>query len=86
MSGAPIISGTNQLPKPPMNAGMIRKNTMISPWPDTNTLNSWSSPSRTPGPGADSSMRMTMEKTPPITPPTSANTMYIVPMSLWLVE
>ena len=32
MSGAPIISGTIQLPKPPIKAGMTTKNTMISPW------------------------------------------------------
>ena len=32
MSGAPIMSGTNQLPKPPMMAGMTMKNTMIRPW------------------------------------------------------
>ncbi len=38
MSGAPIISGTNQLPKPPMSAGMMTKNTMIRPWPVTTTL------------------------------------------------
>ena len=31
MSGAPIISGTNQLPKPPIKAGITMKNTMISP-------------------------------------------------------
>ncbi len=38
MSGAPIISGTNQLPNPPMRAGMTRKNTMMRPWPVTITL------------------------------------------------
>ncbi len=38
MSGAPIISGTNQLPKPPIKAGMIMKNTMIRPCAVTNTL------------------------------------------------
>jgi hypothetical protein len=38
MSGAPIISGTNQFPNPPISAGMTRKNTMIRPWPVTNTL------------------------------------------------
>ena len=32
MSGAPIISGTNQLPKPPIIAGMTMKKTMIRPW------------------------------------------------------
>ena len=31
MSGAPIISGTNQLPKPPIIAGMTMKKIMISP-------------------------------------------------------
>ena len=31
MSGAPIISGTNQLPNPPIIAGMTMKKTMISP-------------------------------------------------------
>ena len=44
MSGAPIISGTNQLPKPPMKAGMTRKKTMISPCALVNTLNNWLSP------------------------------------------
>ena len=32
MSGAPIINGTIQLPKPPIVAGMTMKNTMIRPW------------------------------------------------------
>ena len=31
MSGAPIMIGTNQLPKPPIIAGMTMKNTMIRP-------------------------------------------------------
>ena len=31
ISGAPIINGTNQLPKPPIMAGMTMKNTMIRP-------------------------------------------------------
>ena len=38
MSGAPIISGTNQLPKPPIIAGMTMKKIMIRPWTVTNTL------------------------------------------------
>ena len=38
MSGAPIISGTIQLPNPPINAGMTRKNTMIRPWAVISTL------------------------------------------------
>ena len=31
MSGAPIISGTNQLPKPPISAGINVKKIMIRP-------------------------------------------------------
>ena len=31
MSGAPIMIGTNQLPKPPIIAGMTMKKTMIRP-------------------------------------------------------
>ena len=38
MSGAPIIRGTNQLPRPPIKAGMITKKIMIRPWPVTITL------------------------------------------------
>ena len=39
MSGAPIISGTNQLPNPPISAGMMKKNTMIRPCAVTSMLN-----------------------------------------------
>ena len=38
MSGAPIISGTNQLPNPPISAGMTMKKIISSPWAVTNTL------------------------------------------------
>ena len=38
MSGAPIISGTNQLPKPPIIAGITMKKIMISPCAVANTL------------------------------------------------
>ena len=38
MSGAPIISGIIQLPKPPIIAGMIMKKIMISPCAVTKTL------------------------------------------------
>ena len=85
MSGAPIINGTNQLPKPPMKAGMIMKNTMISPWPVTKTLKVCES-AKICMPGSASSIRMKMESTAPTMPNTSAKAMYIVPMSLWLVE
>ena len=38
MSGAPIISGTIQLPKPPIMAGMSTKKIMIRPCEVTITL------------------------------------------------
>ena len=38
MSGAPIMSGMNQLPKPPISVGITMKNTMMRPWPVTKTL------------------------------------------------
>ena len=38
MSGAPIISGTNQLPNPPIIAGMTMKKIISRPWAVTNTL------------------------------------------------
>ncbi len=85
MSGAPIISGTIQLPKPPIIAGMTMKKIMIRPCAVVNTLNmcaSW----KICMPGCCSSSRMAIDKMPPITPAIIANTRYIVPMSLWFVE
>jgi hypothetical protein len=38
MSGAPIMIGTNQLPKPPIIAGMTMKKIMIRPCMVTMTL------------------------------------------------
>ena len=102
MSGAPIISGTNQLPKPPIIAGMTMKKIMSRPCAVTNTLYMClpASSAASAGvpytmearpvkywmPGSCNSMRMTTERNPPMTPATMANHRYIVPMSLWLVE
>ena len=38
MSGAPIMIGTNQLPNPPIIAGITMKNTMIRPCAVTSTF------------------------------------------------
>ncbi len=63
MSGAPIMMGTIQLPKPPISAGMTTKNTMISACAVTTTFQKW--PSGDPSgfvmywtPGSASSIRM----------------------------
>ena len=64
MSGAPIISGTNQLPKPPIIAGMTMKKIMIRPWAVTNTLKMRGviAVEESAARAACSSMRMPIEK------------------------
>jgi hypothetical protein len=57
MSGQPIISGMNQLPKPPISAGMTTKNTMIRPCAVITTFQTWPSAMYCM-PGVCSSMRM----------------------------
>ena len=85
MSGAPIMIGTNQLPKPPIIAGMTMKKIMIRPCAVVKTLNSSGSP-KICRPGYISSMRMATDRAPPMMPVQMAKIRYIVPMSLWLVE
>ena len=41
ISGAPIIKGTNQLPKPPINAGITIKKIIIKACAVTITLYNW---------------------------------------------
>ena len=91
MSGVPIISGTNQLPKPPIMAGMTMKNIMIRPCAVMKTFQCC--PSGVPSefrkyctPGCCSSMRIMIDSAPPMSPAMIANVRYIVPMSLWFVE
>ncbi len=82
MSGAPIISGTNQLPKPPIIAGMTMKKTMIRPWAVISTFHRWLASStlapepaqlcRNWRPGSASSVRISPETPPPMIPATIA--------------
>jgi hypothetical protein len=44
ISGAPIIKGTNQLPKPPIIAGITKKKIIINACAVTTTLYNWKSP------------------------------------------
>ncbi len=85
MSGAPIISGTSQLPNPPIIAGMIMKKIMIRPCAVTATLKICAS-EKICSPGFISSARISIDSTPPISPAQIAKIRYIVPMSLWFVE
>ena len=85
MSGAPIISGTNQLPKPPIIAGITMKKIMIRPCAVTNTLYVVGLVEDCT-PGNISSARIAIDIGAPMMPAMIANTRYIVPMSLWFVE
>lgn len=49
ISGAPSISGTSQLPKPPIIIGITIKKIMTKAWAVTITLKIWSSPNKVPG-------------------------------------
>lgn len=49
MSGAPIISGVNHFPKPPIIIGITLKNIITNAWAVTTTLYTWSSCRREPG-------------------------------------
>jgi hypothetical protein len=87
MSGAPIISGTNQFPNPPIIAGMIVKKIMISACAVISTFQWWvhSSKLAVPAPmgqawlstwmpGSISSQRMIPDIAPPSVPAKIANT------------
>jgi hypothetical protein len=49
MSGAPIIKGTNQFPKPPIRTGITKKKIIIKAWLVTTTLYNCSSINKLPG-------------------------------------
>lgn len=84
MSGAPIIKGISQLPKPPIIIGITMKKIMINAWAVTRTLKIWSLPNREPG--WVSSIRIIMLRQAPIRPDHVPNSRYRVPISLWFVE
>ena len=86
MSGAPIISGTIQLPKPPIIAGMTMKKIMISPCAVTNDVVVVRLVEESAGRDTSARRGSAIDSVPPIRPANSANTRYIVPMSLWFVE
>ena len=73
MSGAPIISGTNQLPNPPIIAGMTTKNTMIRPCAVTMHVVELVVGDELVGRGASAASRMTTDNAPPISPAMIAN-------------
>jgi hypothetical protein len=87
MSGAPIINGTNQLPNPPIIAGMTMKKIMIRACEVKKTLYMFLAASTVPSPvmtceitgntwipGNINSARMAIERSAPITPAQTAKT------------
>src|ERR1700757_2983394 len=71
MSGAPIISGTNQLPKPPNVAGMTEKKIISSPCDVTIVFHTCPLVTMVL-PGTLSCARMISDRMPPTTPPNTA--------------
>ena len=74
MSGAPIISGTNQLPKPPISAGITTKKIMVSPCTLTQAFQAWPS-AKYCSPGWASSRRMSIDMATATNPAKSEKTM-----------
>jgi hypothetical protein len=86
ISGAPIIMGTNQFPKPPIIAGITIKKIIRKACAVISTLYNWWFPARIWFPGWANSIRIKSEKQVPKTPDTAPKIKYKVPISLWLVE
>ena len=71
MSGAPIINGMNQLPKPPISAGITEKKIISNPWVVTIVFHSCPLVTTVPC-GCKSCARMISDSTAPVVPPTRA--------------
>jgi hypothetical protein len=86
MSGAAIMIGTAQFPKPPTIVGITKKKIMMNACAVTITLYSWWFPRRKAFEGDDNSRRMRTLSRVPQTPENAPNRKYKELMSLWLVE
>ena len=88
ISTAPIIVGTNQLPKPPIRAGITIKKIRILSCAVSKTLYNcvlWFN-NKNWLPGSANSILINTNKYVPITPLKPPKKRYIVPTFLWLVE
>jgi len=84
ISGAPIIRGTSQFPKPPIMIGMTIKKIMTKACEVTKTLKIWSSPRKLPR--CPNSNRIRTLNAVPTIAAQKPKMKYKVPISLWLVE
>jgi len=83
ISGAAIIIGMSQLPKPPISTGITRKKIIMKAWAVTIELYSWGSFRNDP-PGCINSRRIRTLRDVPIVPAHNPRMKYIVPIRLWL--
>ena len=86
ISGAPIINGINQLPKPPIIIGITIKKIIMKACAVTITLYNCELPNKIWLPGCASSIRIKTDRAVPITPAKAPKIRYKVPISLWFVE
>jgi len=82
ISGAPIIRGIIQLPKPPINTGITIKKIITKAWAVTITLYKCPSPAKIVLPGVDNSILINTLKAVPTIPANAPKIIYNVPISL----
>lgn len=86
ISGAPIMTGTNKLPKPPISTGITKKKIIIKACAVTRTLYTCQLPDKKTEPVCDNSRRINTEINVPINPAKPPKIKYKIPISLWFVE
>jgi len=82
MSGAPIINGTNQLPKPPIKVGITIKKIITNACPVTITLYKWWLLSKKLPFGCANVNLIYNDRAVPATPEIAPNIKYRVPISV----
>jgi hypothetical protein len=82
ISGAPIITGTNRLPKPPINTGITKKNIIKKACAAINTLYNCQLEFNIVEPVCESSILITTEIIVPNKPENPPNIKYNTPISL----
>jgi len=82
ISGAPIITGTNKLPKPPIKTGMTKKNIIKKACAVINTLYTCQLEPNNIEPVPESSKRITTDTIVPNKPENPPKIKYNIPISL----
>lgn len=82
MSGAPIKTGINQFPKPPITTGITKKKIIINPCAVITALYKCEFPLKKNPPSCPNSIRIKIDNTIPTIPEIPPNKMYKVPICL----